>query len=267
MKLGLFVKPRAHLNRKLLEKIVAELEAARCELVFHPNLGKILGEKAGDLGKADLILALGGDGTMLKAAKLALEHGKPLIGINLGNLGFLTEIQLAELGKFLKFLSKGKFVEDWRSVLELSVGKKKMLVLNEVAVGRGLRPKLVNLQTYLDGRELTLFRADGLLLSTATGSTAYSLAAGGPILLPNSESVLLTPVCSHKLASRPLVLDHFRELQVLTQDPTVLFCDGEQVAKLKAGTTLKLKLHREKILYWRLPGWDFAARLREKLNW
>jgi NAD+ kinase len=267
VKLGVFVKSHAHLNRKLLEQIITELKTARCELIFHSNLSKILGGKAGDFAKADLILALGGDGTVLQAAQLALQYMKPLVGINLGNLGFLTEFQVTELTDFLKFMRKRKWLEDQRSVLDLRVGNKHFLTVNEVAIGRGLKPKLVNLQTYLDGRELTLFRADGLLISTATGSTAYSLAAGGPILVPHSEAVLLTPICSHRLASRPLVIEHFKELRVIARESTVLFCDGKEIAKLKAGTVLKLKLYNKKLLCWRRPSWDFPARLREKLNW
>jgi len=237
------------------------------ELIYNEDLAAILNRKSGDLGNADVIFSLGGDGTVLRAAQLALQYKKPLIGLNLGNLGFLTELRTEELGEFLELLGKNKLKKDQRSLIRVKSGSFEKLVLNEVAIGRGPSPKLITLSTYLDSEELTDLRADGLIIATPTGSTAYSMAAGGPIVVPSSSGVIFNPICSHKLANRPLILSNFEKLKVKTHSKVTLFCDGEENLKLRAGDELFISLAKEKLTFLRREDWSFFERLRTKLNW
>ncbi|MDD4352119.1 MAG: NAD(+)/NADH kinase [Candidatus Gracilibacteria bacterium] len=266
MKIGLFVKPRAHFNRGVLQEVLKFFEASPFELVFDPNLAKILKKKKGDFARAEVIFSLGGDGTVLKAARLAYQYNKPLIGVNLGNLGFLTEVSLAELETFLKKFDPKKMQKDERTLLQVKLGKFQREVLNEVAIGRGLKPKFVALEAKIDGKKLSQIRADGLIIATPTGSTAYSLAAGGPILTPNSEVIVFNPVAPHKLSNRPLILSDFEKISIKANETLTVFCDGEKGPTLKKEDQLQISVLARKVTFLRRENWNFFDVLANKLE-
>lgn len=168
----------------------------------------------------DLVIVLGGDGSMLEAAKLLYPHEIPLIGINLGHLGFLTQIECRQLEAALDSLAAGNFQIEERTMIQGAVIRQnvcgeRLYGLNELVVARGTSARLIRLKTWIDGEYYTTYPADGLIVATATGSTAYSLSAGGPIVDPRLQGILITPICAHSLYARPLVLSESAQVKVV----------------------------------------------------
>ena len=195
---------------------------------------------------SDLILSIGGDGTILRAARVIAPHAVPILGINMGNLGFMTELKAAEaLDKLPRLLGGEGWIEE-RVMLEaelVSQGKA-FHALNDVVVGRGGAARLVHIETKINSEVLTTYRADGVIVATATGSTSYSLAAGGPILHPQAREILLKPVCSHLTLDKALVLppESVIQLKVTTSHEAMLSLDGQVESPLHSGDEVKIKL-------------------------
>ncbi|HEX75791.1 MAG TPA: NAD(+)/NADH kinase [Dehalococcoidia bacterium] len=235
-----------------------KLEKARA---FSCELDKILRTQgislwlcsAWDEGKAkpqvagsDLILSIGGDGTMLRAARAVVPHAVPIVGINFGSLGFMTELEAAEaLDKLPQLLGGEGWIEE-RAMLEaelVSQGKN-YHALNDVVVGRGSSARLIQVETRIGGEVLTTYRTDGVIVATATGSTSYSLAAGGPILYPQAREIILEPVCSHLTLDKALVLppEAVIQLKVATSHQAMLSIDGQVELPLRSGDKVEVKL-------------------------
>ncbi|HZD41462.1 MAG TPA: NAD(+)/NADH kinase, partial [Terriglobales bacterium] len=160
--------------------------------------------------KADLIISLGGDGTLLNIAPLVERPGIPILGVNLGGLGFITEVAVEEFEEVLARTLKGDYVLEKRMTLAVNVksersGSTKFRVLNDAVITKGARSRIIDLETFVGDEYLCTYRADGLIISTPTGSTAYSLAAGGPILQATASAIILCPICPHTLTNRPIV--------------------------------------------------------------
>ena len=195
---------------------------------------------------SDLILSIGGDGTILRAARAVVPEQVPIVGINFGNLGFMTELKAEEALEILpKFLEGEGWLEE-RAMLQAQRNNdgKIFHVLNDAVVGRGSSARLINIETRIDGELLTTYRADGVIVATATGSTSYSLAAGGPILHPQARDIILNPVCSHLTMSEALVLNPETEirLKVATNHEAMLSLDGQVESKLASGEEVTVQL-------------------------
>jgi len=195
---------------------------------------------------SDLILSIGGDGTILRAARAIVPERVPIVGINFGNLGFMTELKADKALEILPKLLEGEgWLED-RAMLQTQRDAESRIfhVLNDVVVGRGSSARLVNIETRIDGELLTTYRADGVIVSTATGSTSYSLASGGPILQPQARDIILNPVCSHLTMSESLVLNPETEirLKVATNHEAMLSLDGQVESQLVSGEEVAVKL-------------------------
>lgn len=195
---------------------------------------------------SDLILSIGGDGTILRAARAIVPERVPIVGINFGNLGFMTELKAEKALEMLPELLEGKGWLEERAMLQAQRGAdgKILHVLNDVVVGRSSSARLVNIETRIDGEVLTTYRADGVIVATATGSTSYSLAAGGPVLHPQARSIILNPVCSHLTMSEALVLNPETEikLMVATSHQAMLSLDGQVESQLTSGEEVVVKL-------------------------
>jgi NAD+ kinase len=177
-------------------------------------------ERVGFWNEFDLVMVLGGDGSMLRAAGLIYPHQIPLLGVNLGHLGFLTQIECHRLDTALDDLSDGNYKIEERSMIQAVVLRntvccERLCGLNELVVARGTSARLIRLETWIDGEYYTTYPADGLIVATATGSTAYSLSAGGPIVDPRFRGILITPICAHSLYARPLVLSEEADVKVI----------------------------------------------------
>lgn len=231
--------------------------------------------KKSELHRADLILAIGGDGTVLTAAHIALGHNIPILGVNAGRVGFLAESRVEGLEKTLDDLLAGDFSTRERMMIDASVyrGKKciaKQTVLNEVHIRAHMPDRMVNVNVAYNGTCLTEYWADSLLISTPTGSTAYNLAAGGPIIHPSTPAVVLTPVAPSSLSVRPLVLSLTKKkLQISSavERPLDLVFDGRISHEMKIGDEVVLVESKSVTTFIRMKHTGFVGALREKLGW
>lgn len=221
-----------------------------------------------------LLVTLGGDGTLLSGGRLAAANGVPLLGVNLGRLGFLTEVEVGELPRALGRFLDGRHRVDARNLLECRVrrdGRRvhTSLALNEVVVHRGADPGLIRLGIAIDGEDLGVIDADGVLVATATGSTAYALALGGPILEPDLDDLVVVPMNPFALTVRPIVCTPDRSLNIeLPRDQAALVVDGTNAARLRPGDAIALSAYSKKLQLVRFsPPSRFYQVLRHKLGW
>ncbi len=217
----------------------------------------------------DLILSVGGDGTILRAARAAIPRDIPIVGINLGRLGFMTEFSAEEARDKLPAVLAGEGWIDERAMLQAEFSSKgPFYALNDVVLGRGAISRLVHIETSIDGTLLATYKVDGVILATATGSTAYSLAAGGPILYPQSRDIILNPICSHPTFANALVLPSttILELKVRTDHQAMVSIDGQINLGLESGDRVKVTLsqHVARFLRVRPPAF-FYSTLMERL--
>ena len=210
---------------------------------------------------AGCLVVLGGDGTMLSAVHRF--PGIPLLGFNLGSLGYLAAVEEPHFEEALKVLANGGFVLSRRSVIEARGHR----ALNEIVVTHDAAGHALTLELLVDGKRATRFSADGLIVSTPTGSTAYSLSAGGPVLLPDTQSFVVTPVCPHALSSRPLVVRDTAQLTVRTCSAAAVYVDGAAAFRLAAGESVEVAKADVSVTLVELPGYDPCEVLSRKLGW
>lgn len=228
----------------------------------------------------DLLITLGGDGTFLWGARLVAERRVPVLGINLGHMGFLTSITLNGLEKAMERLFQGEYVLDTRSTLEARVvgedglERDRYLALNDFVIHKGGMARVTRLDLLVgepdDLEEISRFTGDGLILSTPTGSTAYSLSAGGPIVAPDMACIIVTPICPHTLAVRPLVISAQETVTVRPLDRAgtlVLTVDGQAGTEFSMGESVVIRQASARVNLVRFPGQTFFSTLRQKLNW
>ncbi len=234
-------------------------------------------EAIANLDSTDLILTTGGDGTILRAAQVALQHQIPITGINMGKLGFMTEIKADEAVDQLPLLLDGKGWIDERAMLEAKLdpvdskagSAETYYALNDVVIARGAIAKLIQISTSINDQPLTTYRSDGIILATATGSTGYSLSAGGPILYPQSEDILLVPVVSHLSMDYSLVLPASSsvKLHLTAVNPATLSIDGHINIPVDSGCIITVRQSSRKTRFLRLhPQNSFYGMLEEKLR-
>ena len=234
----------------------------------------IAGEKE-YLQSPDLVIAIGGDGTFLKTARMFLEKGSPVFGINRGKLGFLTEFNPIEYEKYLIGILDGNFSITERNVMEAVHCKNgvnaSLYFFNDAVISRGAFSRAIQIELYVDDIFLNSFSGDGLIVATSTGSTAYSLSAGGPIIIPEAKDVyLVNPVCPHSLSMRPLVLpvDSNLKARTLTNLANLLLTiDGQEAMEFSAGDELIFRKTDKKVKLIPHPEKNYFTILREKLNW
>ncbi|MGE3774960.1 MAG: NAD(+)/NADH kinase [Gammaproteobacteria bacterium] len=224
----------------------------------------------------DLVITVGGDGTLLRAAKLVFPRAVPLLGINLGRLGFLADLSPQQVAQGLDAILAGRYVEEARAVLSCELVRDGAVVaahtaLNDVVIQRWSTPRLITLNTYVDGRFVHTQRADGLIVSTPTGSTAYALSGGGPILDPAVPAILLVPICPHSLTNRPLVIpDSARvEIDVGPEDAahSSVNADGFALPGWRPGDRVRITKHQAGVHLLHPAGHDHFATLRAKMQW
>jgi NAD+ kinase len=223
----------------------------------------------------DLIVVLGGDGTLLSVARLVQSQGTPLLGVNLGSLGFLTETALDRLDAVLEMIHEGRCEVDERIMLEVRVRRGKRtfgpyVVLNDAVINKGVLARIFELEAAVDGVYLTTYRADGLIVATPTGSTAYSLAAGGPIIYPEMQAVVITPICPHTLTHRSLVVPDRAVVEVgikSREEDVHLTLDGQSGLDLSHRDRIMIRKAASRTRLVHCPDQDFFEVLRLKLKW
>jgi len=225
-------------------------------------------------GQADLLIILGGDGTLLSMARAVGDLGVPLLGVNLGGLGFLTATTLDEMFPALEAYFAGCMAIEERMLLAARIVRNNQplgeyAALNDIVITKSAMSRIIDLSVSVDGRHATAYRADGLIISTPTGSTAYSLSAGGPILFPTMDAVVLTPICSHTLTNRPIVVPGTDRIEVtlLADQEVMATMDGQVGVGLREGDTVEVCKAAARIRLVRFPQKDFFSVLRTKLKW
>lgn len=278
-KIGIICKIGRPEPAEILKELLPWLRKKGCEAFVDSETASALnigGKPRSEIPSvADAIIVLGGDGTMLSVCRLVKDRGVPILGVNIGGLGFITEVQANKLYETIEQMLAGECHIEERLMLTANILRQgeriaEYSVLNDVVVNKGALARIIDLETYVNRANLTTFKSDGLIIATPTGSTAYSLSAGGPILHPTLDCVVLTPICSFTLTNRPIVLpdDVFIEVILRTRAERVyLTLDGQVgfslrendvVEIVRAPFKTKLLIHKDR---------DYYQILREKLHW
>jgi len=224
-------------------------------------------------GKIDVLLSFGGDGTMLYSAQFAIKANAILVGVNFGKLGFLADINYHDLKNVLEELESKNFDIEERILLEAKVlnqKSEKLLAVNDIVIEKGSWSRIIEIDTYVDNKFLTTYRSDGLIISTPTGSTGYSLSSGGPILLPEMESIILSPICPHTLTVRPIVIPADCKIEIEARsgyETITINKDGQQTFKHKPPVKLLIQKSDKKLKLFKRKDKDYFQTLREKLMW
>ena len=279
-RIGIITKPN--------EPRAAELAARIAEWAARHEINLFVNDRVRDLppgtfsasareiaDHCDVLMVLGGDGTMLATARLLRGRGTPVLGVNLGTLGYLTEFSTEDVIPALEMIIKGDYQVDRRMILEWQVLRDGDLVgagaaLNDVVVNKSALARIIDIECWVDAKHVTIYRADGLILSTPTGSTAYNLSAGGPIIAPGAEAITICPICPHTLTNRPLVLPYYAEirLQLNTREQEVMLTsDGQTGVPLMAGDLVELKRSEKTFNTITAKDRDYFEILRSKLKW
>jgi NAD+ kinase len=224
--------------------------------------------------QADLVVVLGGDGTLLSMARALGGRSVPLLGVNLGELGFLTATTLDEMLPALQATLEGRMAVDERMLLTVRVVRRghpvgEYAALNDVVIMKSAMSRIIGLSVSVEGGHATAYRADGLIVATPTGSTAYSLSAGGPILFPTMDALVLTPICAHTLTNRPIVLPgaHRVAVTLLTDQEVMVTVDGQVGVGLQEHDVVEVGRAPARVRLVRFPDKDFFSVLRTKLKW
>jgi NAD+ kinase len=279
--IGLFGNPEKPDISSAVQFICDYCRRAGLPVRLSAPVARCVGRAAQGLGSGELVrtvdvlMALGGDGTMLQAARAIGGAGTPLLGINLGSLGYLTDVRFEELERALQQLLSGKYhleerklvaCETWRGQQSLNA----MLGLNDIVVNMGPLPRALGLEIRLDGESLGRFLGDGIIVSTPTGSTAYSLSAGGPVCHSDVACLLVTPICPHSLGMRPLIVPDDIDIEILLHDVgqgAQLTADGQQTESLRDGDRVVFHTASAGIKLVKFPQSNFYRVLRHKLEW
>jgi len=275
----------ANLNKKQAKarakKIAASLRKKGLRVVFEKSLADSLEEGGGGFtlekapGNLEALIVLGGDGTLMSTFRGLGRRNIPLLGINLGGLGFLTEFRLSDVPKVLRDLSRGDLRAEKRMTLDCAVLRKNEVLetftaVNDIVVGKGGLARVIQMEALVDGEYLTSYMADGIIAATPTGSTAYSLSAQGPIVSPQTDTILLNPICPHTLTNRPIILSGKKRIEVRlisAPDDTALTVDGQIGLPLRRGDVIRLSRGKKFLRLFTRADYTYFHILRSKLHW
>lgn len=279
-RIGIIAKPHKPEARTVLQKLLPWLETRGVKPILDEETAGLAGALGGhpkaDLPRlVDLLLVLGGDGTLLSVARLVGARDVPILGVNLGALGFLTEVTLEEIYSALDAVFQGTYEVTRRILLSATVRREgeriaEYIALNDAVINKGALARMIELETHIDGEYVTTFRADGLILSTPTGSTAYCLAAGGPIVYPTLRALVVTPICPHMLTFRPLVIPDSAKVEIVqasANESAYLTLDGQVGFTLRHRDVVEVGRSDHTITLIKSPGKNYFQILRAKLKW
>ncbi|MEM9172418.1 MAG: NAD(+) kinase [Pseudomonadota bacterium] len=276
---ALFGHPGEDIVQQQMQKVAAWLTEAGVQVVVSDAAAQITAKRLPEAAlaeAADLFIAIGGDGTMLYAARLAVGHDIPLLGINLGRLGFLTDISPDEVARSLRAVLDDQALSETRLLLHADLYRdgqiiRSALAMNDVVLGRSEPGRMIDFETRVDGSFVNNHAGDGLIVATPTGSTAYALSCGGPIIQPGLAAIALVPVCPHTLSDRPIVLPAASMIEVRRTQrygtPAEISVDGQSFCTLGKGDTLQITGATQRLTLIHPPQYDYFELLRSKLNW
>jgi NAD+ kinase len=278
-KIGIICKPGKPETQIILKDLLPFLTERGSELFIDNDTAKDLGKKGYPRAEipslVEVVFVLGGDGTLLDVSRMVAEKGIPILGINLGGLGFMTEIKKDDIFNVVEKLFSGECAIEERMMLTARVHRGgKMIseysVLNDIVIHKRALARIIDLETYINNTYVSTFKADGLIIATPTGSTAYSLAAGGPILYPNLDNIVITPICSHTLTNRPIVLSDEIKIEVYLKTPgedVILTLDGQIGFSLSMDDVIEITKSGYKTKLFIPSERNYYEILRTKLKW
>ncbi len=287
MRVAIYGKYISYETLPAISALMEYLKACEAEVICEANFAAFLyqsyqcsppfdgffGRKSLRSEEVSVLLSIGGDGTFLDAVDYAREYGVPILGINCGRLGFLANVRTNEIKEAVSCLSSGQYELEQREMLSVEVDGMPLkgfdYALNEVGIQKATTSSLLNIHAYVHGVYLTTYWADGLIIATPTGSTAYSLSGGGPIVSPACHNIILTPICPHNLSMRPLVLpaDVELELKVESRSGKFVFSTDSRVQEMEDEHVLTVRQHATRLNIVKIPGHCYYDTLRNKLKW
>jgi NAD+ kinase len=279
MKVGILARTDKPQSATLVRSLAEALAGRGVEVLLENNTAALTGSPGVDdrqlASSCDLLLVLGGDGTILRALHRMRGVAPPIFGINVGSLGFLTGVSGEDWSRAVDSIAAGDFKLSSRTLLRVELERDGRVVetftgLNDAVVSRGHHSQLIKVEVRIDGEELSVYHADGLIVATPTGSTAYSMSAGGPLLLPDSACLVITPICPHVLTNRSTVVADTAQLELRLVSPgpgVTVNVDGQEIREFGPADVLRVSRAEEKLRLATLPGRTFIGVLREKLKW
>ena len=279
MKAGILARTDKPQSAPLVRSLAEALAGRGVEVLLEKNTAALTGSPGVDdrqlASSCDLLLVLGGDGTILRALHRMQGAAPPIFGINVGSLGFLTGVSGEDWSLAVDSIAAGDFQLSSRTLLRVELERDGRVVetftgLNDAVVSRGHHSQLIKVEVRIDGEELSVYHADGLIVATPTGSTAYSMSAGGPLLLPDSACLVITPICPHVLTNRSTVVADTAQLELRLVSPgpgVTVNVDGQEIREFGPADLLRVSRAEEKLRLATLPGRTFSGVLREKLKW
>ncbi len=272
---GVVLRPNTPEIKDDYLKLKDIFESHRIKVLLESKSATMIGLEGSSFGKicesSDFIVSFGGDGTLISTARRSLDYGIPILGVHAGRLGFLADFSLDEMDDFILKIKEKRYRIDERAVLEVTPikePKKRIYALNDIVFTRDRISKMIHIETLVDGKKFNTYYGDGLIVSTPTGSTAYNLSAGGPVLFPMSNVFALTPICPHSLKQRPLVLPGRFTLELRSKDDNALITiDGQDRLRIDADEGVFIRLAKNTIKLVHREDFNYFDVLKQKLEW
>ena len=279
---GLSIRPNSPQLKVYYEKLLNKFEKYGVKLLVEKKSAKILDIEGTSFEKmcqeSDFLISIGGDGTLISLSRRSFPYDKPVLGINAGKLGFLADIKCEEIEDFIDKIFKGEYRIDIRMVLEIKLvkdfHKKEIVAFNDVVFSRKSIEGMVNIKafvssknSYMETKHLNSYYGDGLIVSTPTGSTAYNLSAGGPVVFPLTEAIILTPICPHSLTQRPLVLPVDFDIEFKSEDDVILVIDGQDIYQMKDFDKVCIRIADKGAMMIHRIQRNYFDVLKTKLHW
>ena len=275
-KVGIILRPSSPELKIGYEKIKAILHKYNIEVFLEKKSANMLSLDGYDLEelsqRCDFLITIGGDGTLISTVRKSFKHDIPVLGIYAGNLGFLTDVNMECFETFLPKMIDGNFRIDERFILEVTIAQDKqektMYAFNDAVITRTSVPQMIHVEAFVDSKLFNTYYGDGVIISTPTGSTAYNLSAGGPVMFPLTNVFSLTPICPHSLTQRPVVLPGEYEIEMKTSSEAALvILDGQETIELGLSESIHIKLAKKKVKLIHREEFNYFDILKEKLSW
>lgn len=270
---GVILRPSSPELKETYLKIKELFEKANIEVLLEDNSATMISMNGLPLEElclqVDFLISIGGDGTLLSVVRKSFKYDKPVLGINLGTLGFLTDISMKQVPKFIEDFKRNHYKIDTRMMIEGSVNLNKFVAFNDIVISRKSISSMIKIAAKIDGKHFNSYFGDGVIISTPTGSTAYNLSVGGPIVYPLTKAFIVTPVAPHSLTQRPLVMpaDFEIEFKIVDNQGAVVIVDGQDIYEVEQNESIKVKIASKKAKMIHRVERNYFEVLNEKLRW